>query len=379
MADSITQALLSVSDKTGLVDFARGLVALGIAAAVDRRHRAARSPTPASPVTEVGDYTGFPEMLDGRVKTLHPKVHGGILARRDVAAHRDGARGARHPDDRPRRRQPLSVPRDGRASPAARSTTRSRTSTSAARRWCAPRRRTDAHVGVVVDPADYAAAARRAARERRRARRTRRAFALAQKAFAHTAAYDGAIANWLTARERRRRGAALSRTRSTSPAIKVQDLRYGENPHQQRGVLSRRSAGARDASRRYRQLQGKELSYNNIADADAAWECVQDVRRARVRHRQARQSVRRRGRPRRRSRPTARRSRPIRRRRSAASSRSTAPVDAATRRGGRRAVRRSADRARLHRRRAGGDRAEGERARARDRRCRSGARATRAT
>ena len=153
MTGTVAQALLSVSDKTGIVELARGLAARGVAllstggtAQAARRRRASRS-------TDVGDYTGFPEMLDGRVKTLHPKVHGGILARRDVAAHRDALARARDPDDRPRRRQPLSVSRDGRASPAARSTTRSRTSTSAARRWCARAAKNWQHVGVVVDPA----------------------------------------------------------------------------------------------------------------------------------------------------------------------------------------------------------------------------------
>ena len=112
MPAPFTQALLSVSDKTGLVEFAR---ARGPRhpAAVDRRHREGARRRRAA-VTEVGEYTGFPEMLDGRVKTLHPKVHGGILARRDVPAHAAALRAARHPADRPRRRQPLPVPRDRR-------------------------------------------------------------------------------------------------------------------------------------------------------------------------------------------------------------------------------------------------------------------------
>ena len=108
------QALISVSDKTGVVEFARALAALGVEAAVDRRHREAagrRRPrrSPRSPT-----HTGFPEMLDGRVKTLHPTIHGGLLARRDSAEHMAAIARARHRDDRPARRQPLSVRGDRR-------------------------------------------------------------------------------------------------------------------------------------------------------------------------------------------------------------------------------------------------------------------------
>ncbi len=113
MPTPITQALLSVSDKTGLVEFARELHRLGVAL-LSTGGTAKALAAAGLPVTEVGDYTGFPEMLDGRVKTLHPKVHGGILARRDLPDARRRAPRARHSADRPRRRQPLSVPRDRR-------------------------------------------------------------------------------------------------------------------------------------------------------------------------------------------------------------------------------------------------------------------------
>ena len=113
MSAPVTQALLSVSDKTGLVDFARGLARLGIKL-LSTGGTAQTLAQAGIEVTEIGAYTGFPEMLDGRVKTLHPKVHAGILARRDEPAHRRGARDARDSDDRSRRRQPVSVPRNGR-------------------------------------------------------------------------------------------------------------------------------------------------------------------------------------------------------------------------------------------------------------------------
>jgi phosphoribosylaminoimidazolecarboxamide formyltransferase/IMP cyclohydrolase len=196
-------------------------------------------------VTEIGDYTGFPEMLDGRVKTLHPKVHGGILARRD--SKRIGrARSARHSDDRPRRRQPLSVSRDGRETSG---DARRRIENidiggptllrAAAKNW--------QHVGVVVEPADYEALLAELGRNGRVLSAATR-FALAQKAFSHTASYDGAISNWLTARGPDNAAQPFPE-RFNLQAIKVQDLRYGENPHQQRRSIAT-SGRCRERSRR---------------------------------------------------------------------------------------------------------------------------------
>ena len=130
------------------------------------------------------------------------------------------------------------------------------------------------HVGVVVDPADYdallAELARTAARfPRRRASRSRR------KAFSHTASYDGAISNWLTARGIDGAAAPFP-DRFNLQAVKVQDLRYGENPHQQ-AAFYRDERPAPGTIATYRQLQGKELSFNNLADSDAAWECVKSL------------------------------------------------------------------------------------------------------
>jgi phosphoribosylaminoimidazolecarboxamide formyltransferase/IMP cyclohydrolase len=269
MSAPITQALLSVSDKTGLVDFARELHRLGVGLlSTGGTAKAIRAA--GIPVTDVGDYTGFPEMLDGRVKTLHPKVHGGILARRDLPEHVAAIRAHGIP--------PIDLVvvnlypfRETVAAPGCTldeaienidigGPTMVR---AAAKNW--------QHVGVVVDPADYGALAAELAADGRVLSQATR-FTLASKAFAHTAAYDGAIANWLTARGPD--GAAVAFPgRLNLQVEKVQDLRYGENPHQQ-AAFYRDERPAPGTIATYRQLQGKELSYNNIGDSDAAWECV---------------------------------------------------------------------------------------------------------
>src|SRR5438105_303502 len=195
---TITQALLSVSDKTGLTDFARGLSALGIA--LLSTGGTARALTEAGlPVTEIGAYTGFPEMLDGRVKTLHPKVHAGILARRDLDTHRAALRQQAIPtidlvvvNLYPFRE---TVARPGCSLEEAIENIDIGGPTlvrAAAKNY--------AHVGIVVDPQDYPvllAELRDAARALSAATR----FRLAQKAFSHTAAYDDAISNYLTAQD----------------------------------------------------------------------------------------------------------------------------------------------------------------------------------
>jgi phosphoribosylaminoimidazolecarboxamide formyltransferase/IMP cyclohydrolase len=269
MSARVAQALLSVSDKRGVVDFARGLAARGVRL-ISTGGTAKALADAGLAVTDVGRYTGFPEMLDGRVKTLHPKIHGGILARRDLPAH--VAAIAEH-----------SIPtidlvvvnlypfRQTVADPGC--TLEDAIENidiggpamvrSAAKNW--------AHVGIVVDPDDYASLLDELDANAGALRRETR-FALARKAFAHTAAYDGAIANWLTARDPE--GAAEAFPQSFRYAgERVQPLRYGENPHQQ-AAFYRDDTPAPGTIAGYRQLQGKELSYNNIADSDAAWECV---------------------------------------------------------------------------------------------------------
>ncbi len=268
-AAPVRQALLSVSDKTGLVDFARALAARGIALLSTGGTASALSAAGIA-VTDIGSYTGFPEILDGRVKTLHPKVHAGILARREIASHADALRAhAIPPIDLvvvnlyPFRE---TVARAGCTLEDAienidiggPSLVR-----AAAKNW--------PHVGVVVDPADYAAIVDELAAGGGALSSATR-FRLMRKAFAHTASYDGAIANWLTARDAA--GAVAAWPDDVHFAgVKVQDLRYGENPHQT-AAFYRDEDPVPGSIASARQLQGKELSYNNIADADAAWECV---------------------------------------------------------------------------------------------------------
>ena len=269
MSAPVTQALLSVSDKTGLIEFARRLHRLGIVL-LSTGGTAAAIRNAGLPVTEIGDYTGFPEMLDGRVKTLHPKVHGGILARRDLPEHAAALEAHAIPtidlvvvNLYPFRE---TVAREGCTLEDAIENIDIGGPTmvrAAAKNW--------QHVGIVVDPSDYEAlAAELEGAGRTLSDATR--FGLATKAFSHTASYDGAISNWLTAR-------AVDGTATTFPerlnaqAVKVQDLRYGENPHQL-AAFYRDERPVPGGIATYRQLQGKELSYNNIGDADAAWECV---------------------------------------------------------------------------------------------------------
>jgi phosphoribosylaminoimidazolecarboxamide formyltransferase/IMP cyclohydrolase len=266
----IKQALISVSDKTGLLDFARALHDMGVNI-LSTGGTAKLLADNGIKVTEVADYTGFPEMLDGRVKTLHPKVHGGILARRDFPAHMEalGSHGIPTIDMVVVNLYPFQQ--------------------TVAKEQCTLedaienidiggpamlRSSAKNHKDVVVlcDPADYAGVLEElkggdVAYETR--------FALAKKVFAHTAQYDGAITNYFTSLGEDKQHA----TRSNFPETlnlhfkKVQDMRYGENPHQS-AAFYRDTVPAAGSLAGYTQLQGKELSYNNIADADAAWECV---------------------------------------------------------------------------------------------------------
>ena len=272
MPAPIAQTLLSVSDKTGLVAFARGLAGLGIK--LLSTGGTARTLAEAGiAVIEIGDYTGFPEMLDGRVKTLHPKVHAGILARRDIDAHATALAAHSIPtidlvvvNLYPFRE---TVAKEGVTLDDAIENIDIGGPTllrAAAKNW--------QHVGAVVDPADYDALLAELARNGRVLSAATR-FALAQKAFSHTASYDGAISNWLTARGVDNVAAPFP-DRFNLQAVKVQDLRYGENPHQQ-AAFYRDERPMPGTIATYRQLQGKELSFNNLADSDAAWECVKSL------------------------------------------------------------------------------------------------------
>jgi phosphoribosylaminoimidazolecarboxamide formyltransferase / IMP cyclohydrolase len=271
----MTTALISVSDKAGVVEFARALHERGVKL-LSTGGTARLLAQGGLPVTEVSQRTGFPEMLDGRVKTLHPRIHAGLLARRDSAAHMAAL--AEHGIE------PIDLLVIN-LYPFAQATGRADCTLddaienidiggpamlrAAAKNW--------QDVAVLVDPADYAPAlAELAAGGLTRATK----FALAKKVFAHTAAYDGTISNYLAALPdgAEQRGATVP-AREPYPAvfnlqlIKTQDMRYGENPHQS-AAFYREADPAPGTLARWTQLQGKELSYNNIADADAAWECV---------------------------------------------------------------------------------------------------------
>ncbi len=264
----VTRALLSVSDKSGIVELARALAGAGVEI-LSTGGTAKLLEKEGVAVIEVSAYTGFPEMLDGRVKTLHPKIHAGLLARRDDPAHLAALRNAgfgtidllvvnlypfRATVADPDCRFEDAIENIDIGGPA----------------MLRAAAKNHAGVAVVVDPADYA----RVLEEIRAAGGVsgELRFALAAKVFAHTAAYDGAIANYLSSLDAQRRRLEYPQVLNLQ-FMKVDDLRYGENPHQSAAFYrdERPAAGGIAA---FRQLQGKELSYNNIADADAAWECV---------------------------------------------------------------------------------------------------------
>ena len=268
-------ALLSVSDKTGILEFAQALDALGIRL-LSTGGTAKLLADAGLPVTEVADHTGFPEMLDGRVKTLHPKIHGGLLARRDLPAHVAAIQ--EHGIDtidllvvnlypfestvaKPGCTLEDAIENIDIGGPAM--------VRSAAKNW--------KDVGVLTDASQYPAALAELKADGKLSDKTKFAFSVA--AFNRIADYDGAISDYLSAIDFDASHGQAAPTRSMFPAqsngrfVKLQDLRYGENPHQQ-AAFYRDLYPAPGSLVTAKQLQGKELSYNNIADADAAWECV---------------------------------------------------------------------------------------------------------
>jgi len=268
----IKQALISVSDKTGVLEFARALSGMGVNI-LSTGGTAKLLAENGISVTEVADYTGFPEMLDGRVKTLHPKVHGGILARRDFPEHVSALEKHQiptidmvvvnlYPFQQTVAREHCSL-EDAIENIDIGGPAMLRSSA-----------KNHKDVIVICDPTDYSQVLGELnANQGEVSYETK--FTLAKKVFAHTAQYDGAITNYFTSLGADKQHA----TRSSYPATlnlhfeKVQEMRYGENPHQS-AAFYRESNPQVGALANYTQLQGKELSYNNIADADAAWECV---------------------------------------------------------------------------------------------------------
>jgi phosphoribosylaminoimidazolecarboxamide formyltransferase/IMP cyclohydrolase len=264
-AITIRRALLSVSDKTGIVDLARTLADKGVEL-VSTGGTAKALRDAGLTVRDVSDLTGFPEMMDGRVKTLHPMVHGGLLAVRDDAAHAAAmeehgigaidlvvvnlypfaqtvAKGA----DRPEVIENIDIGGPSMVRSAAKN---------------------HAYVAIVTDPADYAIVGRGETTLEERKR-------LAAKAFAATATYDSMIARWFGLEDQKDQFPATLPFTLEAPAV----LRYGENPHQQ-AAFYRPAGPSTPGIGQARQVQGKELSYNNLNDADAALELVSEFRDA---------------------------------------------------------------------------------------------------
>ena len=264
----IKRALISVSDKTGILELATALNKLNVEI-LSTGGTAKLLHDNQIPVIEVSDYTGFAEMLDGRVKTLHPKVHGGILGRRDLPEHVAAMQAARIPNidmvvvnlypfeatvAQPNCSLEDAIENIDIGGPAM--------VRSAAKNW--------KDVAVLTDASQYAMIITEMGATAEISQQTN--FALSVAAFNLVSNYDGAISDYLSSFN-------VDGTRSAFPAqtngrfVKLQDLRYGENPHQQ-AAFYRDLYPAPGSLVTAVQLQGKELSYNNIADADAAWEAV---------------------------------------------------------------------------------------------------------
>ncbi|GAA0453212.1 bifunctional phosphoribosylaminoimidazolecarboxamide formyltransferase/IMP cyclohydrolase [Sphingomonas molluscorum] len=266
---TVTRALLSVSDKSGILDLARALDRHGVEL-VSTGGTAKAIREAGLPVRDISDLTGFPEMMDGRVKTLHPVVHGGLLAVRDNPEHvasmtehgigpidlvvvnlypfaQTVAKGA----DRDEIIENIDIGGPSMVRSAAKN---------------------HSHVAIVTDPADYAALVEELdANAGATSLDTRRRFAA--KAYAATAAYDSAIAGWFASVDQ---GETLPQTLPLA-FTRADTLRYGENPHQT-AALYLPNTGATRGIAQGQQLQGKELSYNNYNDADAALELVSEFR-----------------------------------------------------------------------------------------------------
>ena len=263
------KALISVSDKSGIVEFARALHALNIEL-ISTGGTAKLLEAEGLPVTEVAQMTGFPEMLDGRVKTLHPMVHGGLLARRDVPEHM-AALSQHHiatidllvvnlyPFEatvaKPGCKLEDAIENIDIGGPAM--------VRSAAKNW--------KDVGVVTDASQYEAVLAELKAEGRLSDHMR--FTLAAAAYNRISNYDAAISDYLSSFNLQDGSRSEYPAQANGRFVKIQDLRYGENPHQT-AAFYRDLYPAPGSLVTARQLQGKELSYNNIADADAAWECV---------------------------------------------------------------------------------------------------------
>ena len=268
-------ALISVSDKTGIVELAQTLAALNIGL-LSTGGTAKLLADAGLTVTEVADMTGFPEMLDGRVKTLHPKVHGGLLARRDLPQHMAALQA--HGIDtidllivnlypfeatvaKPGCTLEDAIENIDIGGPAM--------VRSAAKNW--------KDVTVLTDASQYPQVIAELKANGTVSDETK--FALSVAAFNRISNYDAAISDYLSSFNLLDNSRAEFPAQSNGRFVKLQDLRYGENPHQS-AAFYRDLNPAPGSLVSAKQLQGKELSYNNIADADAAWECVKSFEQA---------------------------------------------------------------------------------------------------
>jgi phosphoribosylaminoimidazolecarboxamide formyltransferase/IMP cyclohydrolase len=265
-------ALISVSDKTGIVEFAKALSQMGINL-ISTGGTAKLLSEQGLVVREVADLTGFPEMLDGRVKTLHPKVHGGLLARRDLDSHMQATQ-AHHIElidllvvnlypfeqtvSKPNCTFEDAIENIDIGGPAM--------VRSAAKNW--------QDVAVLTDASQYDLVIRELREHKAVTKKTKLALSVA--AFNRISNYDASISNYLSARSESGELTQFPQQFNTN-FTKIQDLRYGENPHQS-AALYKDMHPAVGSLVSAQQLQGKELSYNNLADADAAWECVKSFK-----------------------------------------------------------------------------------------------------
>ena len=262
----IKRALLSVSDKTGIVDLARTLAGHGVEL-VSTGGTATAIRDAGLAVRDISELTGFPEMMDGRVKTLHPKVHGGLLAVRDDAAH--AASMAEHDIGAIDLVVVNLYPFEATVARGAGRDEVVENIDIGGPSMVRSAAKNHAYVAIVTDPADYALVAKgETTLDERRL--------LAAKAFSTTAAYDGAIASWFAFADQ---GERFPATLPLTLRRAGEELRYGENPHQAAAFYAATGPAARGIGQA-RQVQGKALSYNNLNDADAALELVSEFRDA---------------------------------------------------------------------------------------------------
>ena len=259
----VSRALISVSDKSGVVEFARALAAEGIELISTGGTRKTLADA-GLPVLDVSEVTGFPEMMDGRVKTLHPKIHGGLLAIRDNADH---AAAMRSHGIAPIDLLVVSLyPFEATVAKGADFETCIENIDIGGPAMIRAAAKNHAEVAVVVDPSDYAVVLAELGQHGGATTLALRR-KLAAKAYARTGVYDAAISNWFA-----------EQLSDPAPAFRaigghlIEPLRYGENPHQSAAFY--RTSDLRPGVATARQVQGKKLSYNNINDTDAAYECV---------------------------------------------------------------------------------------------------------